>query len=332
MSLSLDARNTAQQLGDVLAPLKTWYWRLIMGKLLLAAALTGWISYTYRHSGGLTTFFTVIGAWLVWAIGGGLLRKGYPAAYKAAVAAAVASRVAPGLRFKPQGDLTRDAEHRSRFMTGRFLGFRTMAVHQLQEGFSGQVGDRTWEIAELGSGSGLRLEATLMFVGLLGQTELSPPIDGCVMLWPDVAERFLGKAGATLQAVNQVVAAEHADMIATRRTLPDNLAPLVTIDDPAFEKVFRVHASSTDLAHRLLTPHVRERLVELAAAAPGTLYLTFDHDRLYLGLSDRHGYVSALPKGRAGRAKPIARLFDALATFLAIPSVLAHSSHAAVGE
>jgi len=63
-------------------------------------------------------------------------------------------------------------------------------------------------------------------------------------------------------------------------------AKLVNMDHPAFEKQFKVYAEDAVEAHYLLTPNLMERIVELKEKFDEAIYLSFNHSKLYIAISN----------------------------------------------
>ena len=59
---------------------------------------------------------------------------------------------------------------------------------------------------------------------------------------------------------------------------------LVTLDNPVFEKEFKVHASNESEARALLTPAVTEALLTLRRQAGKRVFLAFKGQRAFLGV------------------------------------------------
>ena len=58
----------------------------------------------------------------------------------------------------------------------------------------------------------------------------------------------------------------------------------LTVDNPVFEKEFKVHASNESEARALLTPAVAEELLTLRRQAGKRVFLAFKGQRAFLGV------------------------------------------------
>ena len=126
----------------------------------------------------------------------------------------------------------------------------------------GRIGQTPFEASEVGraysTGTGKHSRSYTVFRGLFFHLDFNQRLSGVTLIDPEQAE---------------------SHQIGER----DGLS-LVTFDNPAFEKEFKVHTSNESEARALLTPAMMEQLLTLRRHAGKPVFLAFKDRRAYVGV------------------------------------------------
>jgi Protein of unknown function (DUF3137) len=140
--------------------------------------------------------------------------------------------------------------------------FNTRGAFQSDDRVRGRIGQTPFEASEAGraytTGSGKSSHSYSVFRGLFFHLAFNRRLDGVMLIDPEQAESY---------------------QIGDRT----GLTP-VTFDHPAFEKEFKVHASSEALARALLTPQMMAALLTLRERAGKPVFVAFKDRRAYVGV------------------------------------------------
>ena len=140
--------------------------------------------------------------------------------------------------------------------------FNTRGSFESDDRVRGRIGQTPFEASEVGrgysTGSGKHSRSYTVFRGLFFHLGLNQRLNGVTFIDPEKA---------------------HSHQIGEREGLS-----LVTLDNPAFEKEFKVHTSNESEARALLTPAMTEPLLTLRRQAGKPVFLAFKGRRAYVGV------------------------------------------------
>lgn len=108
-----------------------------------------------------------------------------------------------------------------------------------------------------------------LFAGVLFIADFAKPVTGQVVVLPDHLEPLLGHVAHDLQALSDYGA-------------------LVRLEDPVFERYFRVYASDPIEARYLLSPALMQRLIEFRQSVDSPFSFSLWQGRLALAIPLRH--------------------------------------------
>ena len=140
--------------------------------------------------------------------------------------------------------------------------FNTRGAFQCDDRVRGHIGRTPFEASEAGrayrTGSGKSAHTYVVFRGLFCQLDFQQQLDGVTLIDPARARSY---------------------QLGDRRGLRQ-----VVLDHPAFDKEFKVHASSETEARALLTTAMMERLLALGRQVDSPLFLAFKGRRAYVAV------------------------------------------------
>jgi hypothetical protein len=140
--------------------------------------------------------------------------------------------------------------------------FSTRGTFQSDDRVRGRIGQTPFEGSDVGraysTGSGKNSHSYEVFRGLFFQLGLDQRLSGVTLIDPEQA---------------------HSYQIGSREGLS-----LVTFDDAAFEKEFKVYTSNESEARGLLTPAMTEHMLALRRHAGTPVFLAFKDRRAYVGV------------------------------------------------
>jgi hypothetical protein len=174
----------------------------------------------------------------------------YRAHFKKDVVASLVRAVQPGARYFPDRHLKREVYDQSRLFRTELDTFRGDDLLQ------GSIGDTPFECSELDAsyttGSGKNSTTHRVFTGLFFRIDFDRDV-----------------AGHTVVKSSEAKGAE-----------PAGMEP-VALGDAAFEEAYTVWSTQPDAARALLTPELRERLVELDDRVAASLHFAFAGRTVY---------------------------------------------------
>ncbi len=195
----------------------------------------------------------------------GWLMSGYKRRFKQNIFARIVAKIDPNLNYDPHGMMPK-----ALFVSSGLFESR-IDFYEGNDLIRGNIGEVPIEFSDLKvekevrDSKGRKYRSTI-FAGTFIITEFHKNFSKDVLVYPDVAEKYLGVAGGWLQGVLS--------------------QKLVRMDSPEFEKEFKVIAEDPVEAHYLLTPNIMEKLVELKKRADAPIYLSFRLNKLYIAISN----------------------------------------------
>lgn len=109
-----------------------------------------------------------------------------------------------------------------------------------------------------------------VFEGLFFHADFNKKIEGTTYVLPDIAEKILGKMGQKLQVQN-------------------NYGQLVKLENPEFEKEFKVYSTGQQEARYILTPKMMEALVHIKRTIDRKIRFSFTGERVYCAIDFKQG-------------------------------------------
>lgn len=126
-----------------------------------------------------------------------------------------------------------------------------------------------------------REERHTIFRGLFVIADFNKNFSGMTLLYPDTAEKMLGRFGQTLQSLNGKISHGGRE--------------LVKLEDPEFEKEFVVYSHDQVEARYLLSTSLMRRLLELRKRAGTSFYASFLAGKIYLAIPSFVDYFEPPP-------------------------------------
>ncbi len=193
---------------------------------------------------------------------------GYRRGYKNRIFSRLVERIDPTLLYSPAGMVSRTFFN----LSGLFQS--DIDYYDGGDLIKGKIGRTPIEFSRLkvekeSTDARGKRRRSLIFHGTFIVTEFHKHFKKEVLIYPDIAEKYLGVFGGWLQGIS-------------------GKKP-VRMDSPEFEKEFKVYADDPVEAHYLLTPSVMERLTALKRRADAPLYISFRLDKLFIAIADEDG-------------------------------------------
>ena len=179
----------------------------------------------------------------------------YRSRFKQDIVAEIFKVVCPSAVYDPLQGVTKDVFDAPGL-------FNTRGSFESDDRVRGHIGQTPFEASEVGrgysTGTGKNSRSYTVFRGLFFHLGLNQRLSGVTLIDPEQA---------------------HSYQLGERAGLS-----LVTLDNPVFEKEFKVHASNESEARALLTPAVTEALLTLRRQAGKRVFLAFKGQRAFLGV------------------------------------------------
>ncbi len=194
-----------------------------------------------------------------------LASRGLREGFKRDVVSEVVRFVHDGLRYDPAGTVSREEFEASRLFLAKARRFRG------EDLVSGKVGKTELRFCEIRSTRGKKegKDRDVLFDGLFLVADFPKTIGGSVWVLPDGAEEHFGYLARTVQRLDR------------RR------GELAEMEDPEFERRFRVYATDPVEARYVLSPTFMERLVDFASRRRESPLLALHGRSLYVAIPCR---------------------------------------------
>lgn len=228
----------------------------------------------------------------------------YRSRYKQDVFARVTSALAPGMTYYPQHFIAEN------YYMGCGLQSSRIDRYSGQDYFEGHVGGTHLIFSEIhaereesrkDSKGNRRTYWVTVFKGIFFMADFPKHFQGQVIIEPDVAEATFGWLGRKLQGMS---------------------SDLVRLENPEFEKAFKVRATDQVEARYLLTPSFQDRLLELRKFWGGKIGMSLLRSNLYLAIPNREDWFECSSKVRAGDRAQIERFASQLIAVLNVVNQL----------
>lgn len=112
------------------------------------------------------------------------------------------------------------------------------------------------------------------YVGMFAVADFNKKLNGHTVILPDIIEKRMGYLAKNLQALNF-----------TR-------GQLVHLDNPEFENDFVVYSTDQVEARYILSTSLMERITNLKRRIDKPMMLSFNKNKLYMGIQQPHGFLS----------------------------------------
>ncbi len=170
----------------------------------------------------------------------------------------------PGLQYDPKGKVAPEDFLRSEL-------FQTRSnLYKGDDRVWGRVGKTQIEFSEILAQhirrSGKTTTVHTIFRGLFFMADFHKHFRTQTFVFPDTAEKLLGRFGKTLQSLNPA--------------RPN----LIALEDPRFEKEFVVYGQDPIEARYILSPNLMERILQFRQKTGRRIFLSFVDSKLYLAV------------------------------------------------
>ncbi|CUU37391.1 Protein of unknown function (DUF3137) [Armatimonadetes bacterium GXS] len=202
-------------------------------------------------------------------------------AFKTRVMASLIKAVNPELNYHPQACITR-AEYETSLL---FHNAPDPDRYRGEDLIEGRVGQTDIRLSELHTeyktvsydSKGRRQEHWhTIFRGLFITADFHKDFHGITLVFPDPEQQLLGRFGQWLQGLSAKIGNQPGE--------------LVKLEDPEFERMFKVYSTDQIEARYILTPSLMARIVDFAKKTRASIRLSFVNSRLYLAIPTWHNY------------------------------------------
>ena len=202
-------------------------------------------------------------------------------AFKTRVMARLVEAVSPELRYHPNACITR-AEYD---MSLLFHNSPDPDRYRGEDLIEGRLDKTDIRLSELHTeyrtvtydSKGRRQEHWYtIFRGLFIIADFHKDFQGVTLVFPDTEEQLLGKFGQWLQGLSAKIGMQPGE--------------LVKLEDPEFERMFKVYSTDQIEARYILTPSLMARIVDFAKKTRASIRLSFVNSKLFLAIPTWHNY------------------------------------------
>ncbi|HPD46857.1 MAG TPA: DUF3137 domain-containing protein [Anaerohalosphaeraceae bacterium] len=202
----------------------------------------------------------------------GIQRKDYAGDFKSRIIRGLVGFLDPGLTYSEHGCIAESDYMASKIFTqrpDRYTG---------DDYVCGRIGATSIEFSELhseykttstDSKGRTQTHWHTIFKGLFFIADFNKHFNCEVVVLPDTAERFFGRFGQKLQALNFF------------------RGQLIKLEDPEFERFFVVYGSDQIQARYILSTSLMQRITRFAQKTGQTVYLSFGGSRVHVAISYR---------------------------------------------
>jgi hypothetical protein len=147
-----------------------------------------------------------------------------------------------------------------------------------------------------------------IFRGLFISADFHKHFHGITLVLPDTEQSWLGGLGQWLQSISA--------------KLGNQPGELVKMEDPEFERLFKVFSTDQVEARYILTPNMIRRIVEFRNRTNSQVRLSFIASRVFVAISTSHNYFEPpslfAPADKLLDPSTLAQYFDELKFALAV--------------
>lgn len=242
----------------------------------------------------------MLGTWLSFRA-----RKRFRDSFKERVMTPVCKRFFPELSYASDGQIAKN------FYDESELFRKELNTYTGNDLFKGTLGEVDFQFSELlcqyTSGSGKNRQTHTVFKGFFFVGEFHRDIFFRTKIEPDFAENILGVLGRGMQ-----------------RIISTEAEKLVDLENPEFEKLFKVTSGDQVEARLLLTPVFMEKLVSFRKEVGNNVHLSFANGRMFLAISTNHDYFEPSLFGEILSRKDLMKFIDMLLLMLGVAEEFLH--------
>ncbi|MCS7209532.1 MAG: DUF3137 domain-containing protein [Fimbriimonadales bacterium] len=147
-----------------------------------------------------------------------------------------------------------------------------------------------------------------IFRGLFISADFHKHFQGVTLVLPDTEQSWLGGFGQWLQSLSAKIGSQPGE--------------LVKMEDPEFEKLFKVFSTDQIEARYILTPSLIRRIVEFRNKTNAPIRLSFIASRVFVAIPTRHDHFEPpslfAPANRLLEPDTIAQYFEEIRFALAV--------------
>jgi len=249
--------------------------------IVFGGLLTLLLAATAREV-GLIAFLPLGGALLVILISYGMMTSEWSRLFKWRVLTRLVKFVSPELAYQPERYISEEEFRESLLFQrdpDRYHG------EDLIEGRVGQTAIRLSEVhaeykTEHYDSKGNRYTTWhTLFRGLFILADFNKHFNGITLVLPDVEQNLLGWFGQVLQGLSAKLGMQPGE--------------LVKLEDPDFERAFKVYSTDQIEARYILTPSLMARILRFRQLTQSEIRLAFIASRLYVAIPTMHNYFEA---------------------------------------
>lgn len=249
--------------------------------IVFGGLLTLLLAATAREV-GLIAFLPLGGALLVILISYGMMTSEWSRLFKWRVLTRLVKFVSPELAYQPERYISEEEFRESLLFQrdpDRYHG------EDLIEGRVGQTAIRLSEVhaeykTEHYDSKGNRYTTWhTLFRGLFILADFNKHFNGITLVLPDVEQNLLGWFGQVLQGLSAKLGMQPGE--------------LVKLEDPEFERAFKVYSTDQIEARYILTPSLMARILRFRQLTQSEIRLAFIASRLYVAIPTMHNYFEA---------------------------------------
>lgn len=234
-------------------------------------------------------------------------------AFKSHVITRLVKAIDPNLRYHPTGLITRTEYEQSLLFHNapepdRYTG---------EDLIEGQVKQTEIRLSELHTeykvvtydSKGRRQESWhTIFRGLFIVADFHKDFQGITLVFPDTEQKLLGQFGQWLQSLSAKMGNQPGE--------------LVKLEDPEFERMFKVYGTDQIEARYVLTPSLMARIVDFAKETRASIRLSFIQSKVFVAIPTWHNYFEPpsffAPAYTLARSETLQKYLDELNFALAV--------------
>lgn len=147
-----------------------------------------------------------------------------------------------------------------------------------------------------------------IFRGLFIIADFHKDFQGITLVFPDIEQQIFGRFGQWLQSLSAKMGNQPGE--------------LVKLEDPEFERMFKVYSTDQIEARYILTPSLMARIVDFAKKTRASIRLSFVNSKLFLAIPTWHNYFDPpslfAPAYTLGKRETLQQYLDELNFVLSV--------------
>jgi len=202
--------------------------------------------------------------------------KKFRTVYKNKILAEMVQMIFPNSQFHPEQFISQQNFFVSQLFHSRIDRYKG------EDYVEGQLNNRAFQFSELHverkderyEKGRRRTHWVTVFRGLFYQSKLDKPVNTPLYILPDPSEEILGRWLGR--------------MVGQWSEIFEGRGKALELENPIFEKYYKVFCDDPILARTKLTPVAMELLVQFREVAKRPIHISLIHDQIYLAISFRH--------------------------------------------